>query len=83
MHKINRSTIFAVVDPGFPVGGAPDPMKGANLRNDDFLAETYVKMKELGPIWRGAVPVVPPGSATDLFIVWIGHTSTLFSASLG
>ena len=40
---------------------------GADLRRRRFLAEMYVKMKELGPVgvggWVGQV--VPPGSVNE------------------
>ena len=43
MNKVHN----AVADPGFPVGGMP-------TRRGRFLAEMYVKMKELVPVgWEG------------------------------
>ena len=41
-----------MADSGFPVGRG-DPFGGANLQRGHFLAETYVKMKELGPVRGG------------------------------
>ena len=38
----------SVADPGFPVGGG-----GADLPRGCFFTETYVKMKELGPVGGG------------------------------
>ena len=43
----------SAVDPGFPVGGGADPLRGHDLRHGHFSAETYAKTKKLGPVGRG------------------------------
>ena len=49
-----------VADPGFPVGGVPSRLGGANLQRGYFLAKMYAKMKELDPVGGGRAPAVPP-----------------------
>ena len=63
----NMRAHTSVVDPGFPVGGAPSYWGGANLRCGHFLAETYAKMKELDP---GA----PPPPDPPMYMVKYGET---------
>ena len=57
------------MDPGFPIGEGADLLRGgggADLRCRHFSVETYVKMKELGPVGGGgACRRHPLGSATD------------------
>ena len=48
-----------VADPGFPVGGRRPVGGGANLQRVHFSAKTYVKMKEIDPVW-GARTAEPP-----------------------
>ena len=58
----SRSSHHTVADPGFPVGGGPEPLRGADLRCEHFLAKTYVKTKELDPVGgaRRRRPLDPP-----------------------
>ena len=51
--KLIKIMFCTVAVPGFPTGGA-------NLRHGHFLAETYVKTKELGPGGAGDTPMDPP-----------------------
>ena len=43
-------------DPGFPFGG------GTDVRHGGFLAKTYAKTKELGPVGDGGAPWFRQGS---------------------
>ena len=59
-------------DQGYPIGGgAPTPFGGPCVRHEHFLAKTYVKTKELGPVGRwwgagwGESIGASHGSATD------------------
>ena len=53
-----------MVDPGFPVGGAPTHWGGANLQHVHFLVKMYAKTKEIDPVGGGArrrrSPLDPP-----------------------
>ena len=62
--------MYAVADPGFPLGGALTRWGGANLRCIHFLAKMYVKMKEIDPVWGGGgctsgTPLDPPMVCTN------------------
>ena len=53
-----------MADPGYPIGGAPTHLGGANLLWVHFLAKMYVKMKEIGSVGGGMRWRRPsPGSA--------------------
>ena len=43
-------SLYSAADPGFPIGGADLLGGSANLRCGHFLAEMYVKTKELGSV---------------------------------
>ena len=46
---------MSVADPRFLIWGGRRPVGGANLQCGCFLAETYAKTKELGPVGGGGV----------------------------
>ena len=53
--------VSAVADPGFPVGGGVDLVKGAVDSRGGYVSEIlYVKMKESGPVGGGARRARPP-----------------------
>ena len=54
--------MFAVADPGFPVGDA-DLIGGANSQSSYVSKNLYVKIKESGPLGGH----IPPGSANGLY----------------
>ena len=60
MHvKLRNFCQHAVVDPGFPVGGALTHWGGADLQCIHFLAKTYAKTKEIDPV-GGCTLAAPP-----------------------
>ena len=44
------SAYLSVVDPGFPIGGAPTHWGGANLQCVHFLVKMYMKTKEVDAV---------------------------------
>ena len=64
--KVCKS-LDAAADPGFPVGGARPVAGGTDLQRGHFLAEMYVKTKELGPVGRrGGLWRHPLESASEM-----------------
>ena len=48
---VPKRATYPVADPGFPVGGGREPVRGGvDLQRGHFLVKMYVKTKELGPI---------------------------------
>ena len=57
----DRWSTNAVADPGFPVGGGVDLVRGAvDPRGGYVLKILHVKMKESGPVGGGRAPGAPP-----------------------
>ena len=56
-----KITVFPVADPGFPVGGGVDLVRGAVDPRGGYVSKIlHVKMKESGPVGGGARRARPP-----------------------
>ena len=65
LTKVSNYTSETVADPGFPVGGGVDLVRGAVDPRGSYVSKIlHVKMKESGPVGGGAragrAPLDPP-----------------------
>ena len=81
VHILENNFVFAVADPGFPVGGDADPLGGgANLRRVHFSAKTYVKTKKIDPVGGGGGGGAPAAPPLDPPMIWLYLNKCLYAS---
>ena len=63
-----------MADPGFPVGGGVDLVRGAVDPRGGYVSKIlHVKMKESGPVGGGARRARPPPRSANGFVLLVTH----------